>query len=190
MFTFLKTFPTLDPFYKLSGGKNNKFEFSAKTHFLVSIWAYASTILPSETGFLPPRGFLARPSHFLIWSAQLLFRQTDACHRVGGSRDWSQVPIMLEPSLGTIFLCFWKFFFTNFTPNSNQIYFNFKFRIADVWFGGLWADLRGRSRIGLLLCAVSACSLLVMWMGWVTDHRPGARSGDTRYMCILRRKPI
>ena len=68
---------------------------------------------------------------------------------------------------GPFFFCFWKFFFTNFTPISNQIYFNFKFRIAVVWFGVLWADLRGRSRIG---CSFAQSSLQSVGScgGWVT----------------------
>ena len=140
----------------------------------------------------PPFGNGVPPTPRVFWLGQILLRyqvdslSTDWLPRRYDVVTWPKVPIMLGP----FYFCFWKFFFTNFTPNSNQIYFNFKFRIADVWFGGLWADLRGRSRIGLLLCAVSACSLLVMWRAGSLDHRPGARSGDTRYMCILRRKPI
>ena len=146
----------------------------------------------------PPFGNGVPPTPRVFWLGQILFtvsgwlpfdRLISVAAR-GGHVTCPKVPIMLDPHLGTVFFCFGKFFFTNFKPNSNQIYFNFKFRIADVWFGVLWADLRGRSRIGLLLCAVSACSLLVLWRAGSLDHRPGARSGDTRYMCILRRKPI
>ena len=140
----------------------------------------------------PPFGNGVPPTPRVFWLGQILFtisgwlpfdRLTTVAVRCGHVTQGSN-------NVGSVLFCFWKFFFTNFTPNSNQIYFNFKFRIADVWFGVLGADLRGRSRIGLLLCAVSACSLLVLWRAGSLDHRPGARSGDTRYMCIVRRKPI
>ena len=92
---------------------------------------------------------------------------------------------------GPFFFCFWKFFFTNFTPISNQIYFNFKFRIAVVWFACYGLICVVESRIGLLLCAVQLVQSVGAWGGWAPGPQTKLGVRYTLAICaILRRKPI
>ena len=97
-------------------------------------------------------------------------RQTDACRRFGGSRGLVPGSNNVGTILGTISPLFLKIFlYKNFTPISNQIYFNFKFRIAVVWSCGLWADLRGRKSHWFAFfnhLRSPACAVCWAWGGW------------------------
>ena len=111
--------------------------------------------------------------------------------RARPSRDLAQGSNNDGSPPGTMVHLFLKIFFSKiFMPTQTK--FNLILNShSGCLFGVIWADLRGRSRIGLLLCAVQLVQSVGAWGGWAPGPQTKLGVRYTLAICaILRRKPI